>query len=532
MALSCALFKDHLMASTTKTQITWRQDKGFTRDLGWVRSKTGSITQKRFLLGRDKSKAELANKKLEMLWAIVQTQTPDMEYTDDGDPDYDGEMLPSKRLWTRQGLWLAEAVRAGRTVLHLPRDQDAFDPGHNMFPDMYASHIFELQERYGSIMHFAPDDVARFKKGQEDLHRPAMSHLDEYRRIMTIAGHQTTADPTGQFLHDAIEVYATHCEANKHGGANEPKDARSLMTSIANMPLELFNYDAMQRLGDYWRARPISKRPGAKGAPLAINTVDNRLKTARRFVRWLHRSNTWSWRLPDDWESTFAFKAAKLRTEVETLATADGPATWTVEELKVLYDTSTDLERCLLLFGLNLGFAQSECLSFRKEDVKRDLEPPHISRVRRKTHKLFKVALWPETLAAIDWLSAHHHDCEPAGNPWVLLTKTGKRPTNQSISNLWNRLLNRVEATHSTFRRLPFKYLRKTAYQLVLEASGSHEVAGTFEGRGQLSSDIHADAYGRRMFDTVFIANLKVYERLKPVFTAVKTGSRSPIATS
>ncbi len=55
---------------------------------------------------------------------------------------------------------------------------------------------------------------------------------------------------------------------------------------------------------------------------------------------------------------------------------------------------------------LNLGFAQSEAISFRRADILRDEAPPHIRRVRRKTGKLFKASLWAETIKGLDWLAA------------------------------------------------------------------------------------------------------------------------------
>ena len=129
-------------------------------------------------------------------------------------------------------------------------------------------------------------------------------------------------------------------------------------------------------------------------------------------------------------------------------------------------------------------------------------------------------ALWPETIQAMEWLASERRTVELEGNPWVLLLESGKRPTGGDIANRWSKLLDRVKKDHANFRRLPFKYLRKTAYQLVLEVSSSHEVAGTFQGRGQLASDEHADVYGRRLFGRVFEANNLVRSRLAPMFQA------------
>ncbi len=185
-------------------------------------------------------------------------------------------------------------------------------------------------------------------------------------------------------------------------------------------------------------------------------------------------------------------------------------------------------ERFLLLMGLNLGFAQSEAISFRHEDVQLDADPPHIGRVRRKTGKYFKVALWPEMIQAIQWNDEQRKGRGHNEGPWVLLTEKGNRPTAQHIANTWNRLVKRVQKDQPDFRHLPFKFLRKTAYQLVKEASGSEEVAGAFQARGRLSSDQYASAYGRRLFGHVFEANLQVHEQLQPMFAAAPDAFDGP----
>lgn len=111
----------------------------------------------------------------------------------------------------------------------------------------------------------------------------------------------------------------------------------------------------------------------------------------------------------------------------------------------------------------------------------------------------------------------------------MVLNDGGGRYTSSRIASAWGKLHERVKRDHSDFRWLPFKHLRKTAYQLVLEASGSEEVAGAFQGRSSISTDAYAGSYGRRLFGLVHKANADVHARLYPMFGAAPEAFQQPV---
>ncbi len=508
------------MAKIKKREMALNPTKGYIRNLGWKLNAKGKRTQPRFLLGHDEQAAILANAKLERLWQIISQQAAKKNTLHWDGPE-------AQPLWDNLTLQIAQAIRKGKTAMEAPSSLSDNTSGPTD-DDAYAIWIYHLQQTYAEIIAFTPVDSESLERGQSSHQRYAEHRARQARTNAAIA--HTPIPDTGidQSLYQALEAYAQFAAQNGRGGANEPKDVRYLKAAAPDTALDQLGYDAIQGIGDYWRSRPVSNNHGTKGKPLAVNTVNNRLKTTRRFIRWLHRSDTWHWRAPEDWEDALRFNERSLLTEHEILKSAEGPQTWTDEELVTLYRYATDHERCLLLMGLNLGYAQSEAISFRKEDLLLNEDPPHIRRVRRKSAKLFKAALWPQTIAAINWLVSETKSMEPANNPWVLLTQNGNRPDRQHLANAWNKLLDRIQQDHSDFRRLSFKHLRKTAYQLVLETSGSQETAGVFQGRSKLSSDEHADVYGRRLFDSVFNANLKVHTRLAPMFEATPDAFTKP----
>ncbi|MEX2215270.1 MAG: helix-turn-helix domain-containing protein [Phycisphaeraceae bacterium] len=512
----------------------------YARTIGKVLS-GGEPASKRFLLGTDKAAAEMANKRLEMLWSEVESDFRrrrqrakllqplgelvkgiEIEPLTGKLVDRPVNVLTVEPVWELHTLAIAEAVRKGEHEVLVqpapPLPSNIIQPDKNE----YIHRIMDLRERY-SVIAFSPSDPTLYGRQLEAI-RTTVEH--EISRAETSAhrAQALTKSPmrtrAGKSIYEAIDAYAAHAEQSKAGGTNEPTDAVSLKASITNLPLSSFDYDAIQMMGDYWRSRPATKRYGGKGAPIAVNTVRNRLKTARRFVRWLNRASKWDWRCPPEWEEALKMDEQRMLTETEKLVVSSGPETWTVEELVTMYAYATDRERVFILFGLNFGFAQSEVISFRHEDIKLDLKPPQINRVRRKTRKYFEAAIWPETLEALKWLADHQTRKAKGNDAWVLLTEKGTRFDSNAIANRWNGLLKRIRVDHPNFRRLPFKHLRKTAYQLVLEAIKSHEVAGAFEARSRLSSDLHEGAYGRRLFAKVFEANELVRERLQPAFLA------------
>jgi len=170
---------------------------------------------------------------------------------------------------------------------------------------------------------------------------------------------------------------------------------------------------------------------------------------------------------------------------------------------------------------INLGYAQSEVESWRWADTYLDDDMLQVRRNRRKTLGYFEAGLWAETVKMIGWLKQRS-----GGSPWVVLNPKGERPTPGKLASAWNKLLDRAEQYQPGFRRLPFKAGRKTAFTLV-ESVSTREIAGVFEGRGQVTSDKFADVYGPRLFDRVREANSRVGEQMQPVFDAAPDAFQS-----
>ena len=218
--------------------------------------------------------------------------------------------------------------------------------------------------------------------------------------------------------------------------------------------------------------------------------------------------------------------------------------TYTLPELKLLWEYGSPFQRLLLLLALNGGFGRGEVASLELADVSLHQKHPHerevgnpssqgeswIFRMRNKTGVYGEFKLWPETTRAIEWWLVQR-ECIPvaSGVTTLLVNQNGHRydtltkssHPNFQIPNSWHRLTKKIRKDHPTFRSLSFNKLRKTAGNLVRsEAHG--EIAAVFLCHGKpVKADELLDLYTNRPFGKVFAALDKVGEKLRPLWSGI-----------
>jgi hypothetical protein len=129
-------------------------------------------------------------------------------------------------------------------------------------------------------------------------------------------------------------------------------------------------------------------------------------------------------------------------------------------------------------------------------------------------------ALWPVTQQALAYLTNERKRIPAAAkkSPLLLPTGRGEPYTAQHLANMWNRLLDRIQQDQEQrdFRRLGFKFIRKTAAQLVRGVSDGETTATFLCHRQAVATDNLADAYTRRDFSKVDQALGAVNAMLSP----------------
>ena len=480
----------------------------FFRQLG---RKAGLAGQPKFRLGRDAAKARLAYEKLGILWEII---CDEMEASASRQLDYH---VAKKRKpeWNDVTLAIANAVR-----LHQPSVRIAV-PENIRDPSAYVAYIDHLRQRFNHIIYILPEDVDAAEAGKAD-HRHFAEHRAKQARLNArIAGIPVPDGLAGLSLHEALERYAVRAskENTKESGIVQAANARRLKASIHDMDLSEFGYSAMEQIKCYWTSRPIAKLRGGKstGRPIGLSTVKNHLDTARRFVRWLDRTDAIEWEMPRHGLDALTANLHRLETDEETAGRQDGVRVFTIDQLAVIYRHATDFERLLLLLGLNAGMAQAEINTLRWDEIKG--EPASIKRLRRKSKVYGEFELWPETQAALDWW----RKIRPPTGPLVATTATGKPIMRTEITNAWVRARKRIDhaAGSPIDWWLPFKHLRKTGAQLVRNVSDG-EVAGVFLSHGKpVATDQLSERYSNRPFPKVAEALRLIRTQLRPGFEAV-----------
>ncbi len=433
-------------------------------------------------------------------------------------------------LWNAESLAIAECVRHGKHEIAV--HMRTINPNEVE----YIERIDELRNDY-QVIAFVPASMADYLAGQQAMMTGAERSLSDARQqaihAARIVGAPIPTDSkggNGQTLYKALDAYAQWArehyvrdgETTDHGRATAEGVIR-LKDSHIDIPPDQLNYDAVDRMANYWCRRPKGRKTGM---PIAIDTVRNHLKYLRAFLRWLHRTDRFDWRDTNDVRDAARRNVDKFKTVQERKAKAAGVETWTLDELVVLYRHASDQERLYLLMGLNGGLAQSECMNLRRDEVKMDATPPIVDHIRPKTGIRGAFALWPATLRALRWHLKHRRDHLPV----AMTTSAGITLTRKSLANVWDRLLDRVAEDHPGFRRLPFKYLRKPSAQLISDVGDADgETIAIFHCRGKRTADDdEADLYCRRRFPKVFAANQKVGEYLKPMFDATPQAFGGP----
>ncbi len=525
------------------------QYKGrYHRTIGYAYNSRGRLAKRKFLLGTDWTAAQIANALLQKLWQEVVAEHEDTVRWMQGmggrlaDTNLiTGEIVALQRdlsagpHWRHESLLIAEAVRRGqhRLAVHADPKTQPLLASYRETPGGYVDRIAALRRTYTTV-DFVPAALERYMEGQRLLTEEAQATIAEanYRAHELVELAQQPLPASGPMLYEALSSYAQYIRRTKptEYGRNEADRAERLKASHADVPLHQFGLSALEQIADYWRARREARGPdGAmRGRPISLHTVQHQLKTTRRFIKWLDRSENWEWEAPRHCADVLHTNVERLRTDAEIAALKNGVLTWTLDELVQLYRHATDQDRLLLLLGLNLGAAQAEICTLRHEEVNLESNPPIIKRIRRKTSVYGEFPLWSETVKGIDWHIQQHQVNDTVDKEYLLITGRGRKFDRNRISNAWNALLNRVQQHDAGFRRLSFKHLRKTAGQMIRTHSDG-EVAGVFLCHGKpVASDGLSDAYSNRPFDKVAQALMAVRADLKPMFDAAPDAFSNP----
>lgn len=131
--------------------------------------------------------------------------------------------------------------------------------------------------------------------------------------------------------------------------------------------------------------RLLAARPPRKhdGKPISQSWAKATIREFRQFIRWLDRSNEFVWRKPRDYEAS----PVRIRMLPEDHARHPFPAhTYSIEDLRTLWEYGTSWERCVMLLGLNCGFRMSDVATLTNDEVFLRQPHPHSENLAYSQH--------------------------------------------------------------------------------------------------------------------------------------------------
>ena len=461
-----------------------------------------------------------------------------------------------KAHWDDSAWPIAKAIEKGSNSISIPRLSEPRRGGWFTPPtgtcferdDDYARRLQGLQTKYPFLV-FIPEDEEAFQRGVQlkvELANANLDRLDSeaHDHRQTLSKFGQPARLVGQTIHQAIDAYIEWVKKDYRqdenfvspNGMAKIRMMKTVRRICDDVDIGSLGYDAVEGMFRLLRKRPIAKRSGEKMKP---KTAKNIVGELGRFFRWLHRSEEFDWKKPDDF--------AEINKKVEIAADevkVRQVKTYSIDELGLLYEYATPMDRVFLLLALNCGFGVAEMARLRAEEVivspnaDGAIEPNTLIRiVRPKSGVPGEWRLWPHTAKLLAWTLERRKTqakYEPSarlllndnGEQYDKLTKGNNR--NQQIPNAWDRLSTRIQEDHSTFPSLSFGKLRKTTGNLVRSVAGD-EVASLFLCHGKpVNDDALLDAYTNRPFSRVQEALLSLGSLLQPMFERVGDPTEVP----
>lgn len=469
--------------------------------------------QQRFNLGMDKPEAERRMNRLYELWQ-------------------ENVAANGEEVWSPLALHFAKGIAKGKRRIEYPFQThflEADDPAAE-----YAQMVHVERERFPSldIVPADPDCYAAGLQGNEQLVTSEVQRLqDRLGELGALAPKSKLPDKliTGK-LHEALDAYAdddvkSHnvwpgSDRLKQSGHRRLEMIERFKERHEDMLLSMLGYDACKGIIRFWCKRPPTKNRKTgdfDGPPMAVSTARHHRKELDRFFRWLDATERFGWPLPRGFRHIDRSIGATEDEFSRRLSVIQND-TYSVEELATLNRHATPLERLVFYVGLNCGMGAAELGRLRMHDIllfhqhefaetlnfSSTSADSFIRYLRPKTKVFGEWLLWPETAQMIQWglersrnIGSDRLFVSESGQPWY--NEEHNKNPQAKFTNVFNRLIKRVQKSDPDFRRLSFGTLRDTLPN-ILRTRHSSEMASICLAHGSTSGDKLIDCYTNKPF--------------------------------
>jgi hypothetical protein len=490
------------------------------KDLGYS---TPTVRQK-FALGTDPAEAKRREQRIRDLLESAEVQWRETHR----------EVAQTRRfIWsdTPVAFEFAKQIAQGQTVFPLELYRVGIN-GTPVGPDGYFDNGYTsklaMYQRLFPTLAFVPANSEAFAESKrfsdialafetEQLKKRGL--VPQAQRSL-IQAQGTLHQQIDRYIHEVIEKdYFDQTEGHvSDSGVYFRNCLKRIRHHTTDIELSHLDIAALNSIVGTFRNRPVSRKTGD---PLDAKTCSKTIGEFKRFLRWLDMLSGTGWELPPK----FVFIETRVK-EVETDdVEAEGTETYTPQQLAILNQHATPIERFFMLLGLNCAYGADQAGRLRIREIHLEDAEPQIRRVRRKKGIKGCHLLWKPTIDAIKWALEKHPDGRPES--YVLLNKSGKpywRKTAggnraHDIPNLWRNLQKRVQKSHPDFPRYPFNTIRNTSADLVRQMSNEEMSLLQLTHKHQ-SRDENLRRYTNPKIQALFGVLAELEKKLAPVFAA------------
>ena len=487
-------------------------------------SNQGVYRDQRFNLGKDSQRAGYAMARLVQLWNhIVTTHV------------YYGKIEPIKPHWHTFTLWLADQIIAGHSTITLPRR------GEKTVAE-YAENFNRTQHNFPFLL-FVPAESNDYLAGVEINKKYVEQRLVQFQEHQITRGKLASrlmVQNVQGTLHEALDAYAAHVDRTgerlESGGLKPSQQLRHerikrFKSSHFDLKLALLSLEQCSEMVSHWRNRPETKR----GKRCSKDNARHHVSELFRFLRWLDSTEQFNWQMP---RGLSAVPRRIAKFEHERTLSAATKRVYSVEQLAILNQHATPLERLALYVGLNCAMGAAELGRLMLCDIVLRHAHPFRDRLRfestdsdsfiryfrPKTDVFGEWLLWQPVADFVPWgieramqITSNVLFVSADGNP---LYVEHSKNAQAGFQSQWNDLLDRVTKSDPSFLRLPFGTLRDTLPDMLRQNfDGGDELASLCLCHGSPSkNDKLLECYSNKPFGRLHRAIKGVFEHFAPVF--------------
>jgi len=500
-----------------------------TYDKKVKRSKDGAIVRyigqnqkaipEKFRLGYDPREAARRIELIQALWAELENRIH-------------GYPFP---FWEPEYLKAAKAIAKGGQAT-LPKN------GCYEVTEKYLGRLATISARAGTP--FEPADPNDLKSALSDMQQV----VQDARSTLSVALNVPAA--TGQTLAEAFDAYEiqTKNESTDPTGSVSPwgktkldqvSSIRAYLTdkrfggrNFLTLDLGELNYTRCDEIYGVFRRRPPTLRTSLKKR-MTPASAKHIIKELGNFFDWLDGAEEFEWVEPRRFHSIVKTPEKLNAEEQYQRRESKKRSVVPTEHLKTLVEYALPIERILLLLGLNCAFGAAEIGQLRSGFLR--LDEAIIDGVRFKTGNETKHRLWPQTIAGLRWVLERRRQqklLKPEYQDIVFLTERGKPlwhhtpegNASNGVSNIWNRLIQRVRNDDEQFPPYSFNKLRKTSATRILEIADA-ATASMILAHNTISDDKLLENYAQLPWEKLFAAQEQFGKELAEV---LDVGSPNP----